>query len=74
MSRPVGGSVKISLDRVAQLPERGTASEFAKVIGVSATTLRQWCLIGQLPHQMIRSVYVIEREVFKKWLSETGRI
>lgn len=74
MSRPVGGSVKISLDRVALLPERGSASEIAKGLGVSATTLRQWILIGKLPNTIVGKVYMIEKKELERWLVETGRV
>jgi excisionase family DNA binding protein len=74
MSRPVGGSVKISLDRVALVPERGTANEIAKIIGVSATTLRQWCLIGKLPNTVVGRVYMIEKKELEQWLIATGRV
>lgn len=74
MGRPVGGNAKVSLQRVALLPERGSCNEFAKLLGLSATTLRQWCLLHKLPNLLVRGVFIIERERFRDWLIETERV
>jgi hypothetical protein len=74
MPRPVGGSCKLTLQQVAGLPASGSASQFAKALGLSATTLRNWCLMEKLPYVFENKVYVIQRADLSKWLVETHRV
>jgi hypothetical protein len=72
--RPVGGSVQISKAQVESLPDQGTTHSIAKHLGVSATTVRNWCLMEDLPYTLDRSTYVITRVALLRWLVETKRV
>lgn len=72
--RPVGGVLKIAVDRVRALPVTGTMSQVARFLGVSYTTVRLWSFAYALPSRKIGNVIVVDRDELETWLRDTGRL
>lgn len=72
MGRPLYGLMKFGDSILASLPERGSVPEYARILGISLTTLRHWTaefrtILGE------QSCTIILREPFIAWLKKSGR-
>lgn len=74
--RPRGRQIVFRLEQLVDLPECGCMSRFAKVIGVSVSTLRWWISMQKCPAEAHtdRQGYTMHRDSFVRWLQSTGRV
>lgn len=82
--RPWRGQVRISRQRVSELPETGNLSRFAHILGVHPRTFQRWALTGDfadftyhpdgyVSDARAHRAWEVSREKFVKWAIETGR-
>ncbi|NDQ57304.1 MAG: helix-turn-helix domain-containing protein [Acidipila sp.] len=61
------------MKRVAALPPTGTSNSYAKLLGLTPTTLRNWALYSGLPFTQEGAVRVITRDALIQWLVTNNR-
>lgn len=73
--RPVDGRVQIDSARLEALPEHGSSFAFAKILGVTAPTVRNWILLEGAPATRgEKATWTLYRDQFSQWLKEKGKV
>lgn len=74
---PWFGRINISEARLDELPDTGSGSRFARILGISYSTLRNWIQLEGLPAhpdpQDCRVCYLMDKASLVEWLIQTKR-
>lgn len=77
--RPDGGHMKIHPAHIARLPDEGTPAGFARILGISHTTMASWIDREGAPCEDIpgKAVYrrrMLNRSAFVRWMKKAGKV